>query len=258
MVAQATHRSSSSASSVVTAPPSPVVTIFRGWNERQANSPSAPQGVVAVAGAERAGSVLDERDVLRDGRLELLPGDGPAEEVDGEHRAGARRHRLGDALDPDEERLRIDVGEDGARAAELDNVRGRGERVGGHDHLVARPDADRQQRQVERRRPRRNRDRVCRAHRAAERLLELGDPSSHRQLPAREHPSDRGELGLADVGTRESDRLGSAHVAHAAAPSRARYHAIVRSSPSSSSTRASNPSSDRAFCTFGIRSSTSM
>ncbi len=46
VVAQATDRSSaSSASSVVTAPPSPVVTILRGWNERQASSPSAPQGV---------------------------------------------------------------------------------------------------------------------------------------------------------------------------------------------------------------------
>ena len=227
--------------------------------ERQARQqPERAAGRVAVPGAERAGGVFDERDVLRHGGLELLPGDGPAEEVDGEHRAGARRDRLRDALDPEEERLGIDVDEHGARPAELDHVRGRGERVGGHDHLVARPDADREQGQVERRRPRRDRDRVRRAHRAPERLLELGDPGPHRQLPAREHLGDRGELGLSHVGSRKPDRLGNAHVAHAAAPSRARYQATVRSSPSSSSTRASNPSSDRAFSTFGIRSSTSV
>ena len=31
---------------VVTAPPSPVVTIFLGWNERQPMAPSEPQGLI--------------------------------------------------------------------------------------------------------------------------------------------------------------------------------------------------------------------
>ena len=92
-------------------------------------------------------------------------------------------------------------------------------------------------REVERRRPGRDGDRVGRAHRArASASSNSSTQRPHRQLPAREHLRDRGELGLADVRPREPDRLGNAHVAHAAAPSRARYHAIVRSSPSSSST----------------------
>ena len=37
--------SASSGSSVVTAPPSPVVTILRGWKERQPIAPSEPHGV---------------------------------------------------------------------------------------------------------------------------------------------------------------------------------------------------------------------
>ena len=35
----------SSASLVVTAPPSPVVTTLRGWNERQPAAPSPPHGI---------------------------------------------------------------------------------------------------------------------------------------------------------------------------------------------------------------------
>ena len=63
--------------------------------------------------------------------------------------------------------------------------------------------------------------------------------------------SERGKLGLTHVRPREPDR-----VAHLAPFSR--YHAIVRSSPSSSSIAASNPSSVCAFATFGMRSSTSV
>ena len=140
----------SSASSVVTAPPSPVVTIFRGWNDRQASSPSAPHGVPRYARPERARGVLDEDDVLRHGGLELLPGNRPAEEMDGEHGAGPRRHGLRDELRADEERLGIDVHEHRTCAAELDGVRGRGEGVGGDDHLVAGADAEREEREMDR------------------------------------------------------------------------------------------------------------
>ena len=63
---------------------------------------------------------------------------------------------------------------------------------------------------------------------------------------------------LADVAAEEAAPAGDedAH-AYVSAGLRARYQAIVRSSPSSSSTRASKPSSSRAFSTFGMRSSTS-
>ena len=53
-----------------------------------------------------------------------------------------------------------------------------------------------------------------------------------------------------------ASRIGSRH--GGGAPSFSRYHAIVRSSPSSRSTLASKPSSVRALSMFGIRSSTSM
>ena len=46
---------------------------------------------IAIARAERAGGVLDEHDLLRDGGLQLLPFDRPAEEVDGEHGLRSRR-----------------------------------------------------------------------------------------------------------------------------------------------------------------------
>ena len=46
-------------------------------------------------------------------------------------------------------------------------------------------------------------------------------------------------------------------IAHAIAGVCSLYHAIVRARPSSRSTFASNPSTSRAFSTFGMRSSTS-
>ena len=230
------------------------MTIFRGWNERQASSPSAPHGVPRYARSERARSVLDEDDVLRHRGLELLPGNRPAEEMDGEHGAGTGRHGLRDELRPDEERLGIDVHEHRTCAAELDGVRGRGEGVGGDDHLVTGADAEREQRKVDRGSSGRHADGLGRPDCSRERALERLDLRPHRQLAAGEHVRDRGELGIADVGPGEPDR----RAAHAAAPSRARYHAIVRESPSSSSTSASKPSSDRALSTFGIRSSTSV
>ena len=73
-------------------------------------------------------------------------------------------------------------------------------------------------------------------------------------MPLATTSADGGQLGLADVGPGEPDRLAAAH---AGAAGLARYHAIVRSSPSSSSTFASKPSSSRAFVAFGMRSSTS-
>ena len=62
--------------------------------ERQAGEqPERPAWRPAVARPERAGGVLDEDDVLRHGGLELLPGDRPAEEMDGEHGAGPAASR---------------------------------------------------------------------------------------------------------------------------------------------------------------------
>src|SRR5205085_6119152 len=82
-----------------------------------------------------------------------------------------------------------------------------------------------------------------------EQPLELLDLRAHRQLAGLEHLADLRELLLPDGGLAEAD--------YVSAGLRARYHAIVLSSPSSSSTRAAKPMSSRAFSTFGMRSSTS-
>ena len=66
---------------VVTAPPSPVVTILRGWKLRQPATPSAAARAAAVARTERAGGVLEQRQVGQ-----LVQRQRPAEEVHAEQR----------------------------------------------------------------------------------------------------------------------------------------------------------------------------
>ncbi len=103
---------------------------------------------------------------------------------------------------------------------------------------------------MKRRRPGRDGDRVLGAGGRGEQLLELLDLRAHRQLARLEHRSDLGELLVADVRPGEPD--------YVSAGLRLRYHAIVLSSPSSSSTFAEKSSCSFAFATFGIRSSTSV
>ena len=155
-----------------------------------------------------------------------------------------------DLLEVEIHRNRVDVDQDGPQARESDDVRGRGERVGGDEHLVAGLEPEREDRQVERGGPRGDRDGVLHAARSGEQTLELVDLRAHRQLARLEHGLDLGQLLLAHVRASEAD--------HAAAGFRLRYHAIVRERPSSSSTSASKSSSSRALSTFGIRSSTSV
>ena len=110
----------------------------------------------------------------------------------------------------DVERVRVDVDEHGAGAGELDDVRGRGKRVRGNDHLVTRADAEREDTEVERRGAGRDDRGVRRSDRVRQRALELVDLRAHRELPAREHLGHSSELGLADVRSRQPDRLGQA------------------------------------------------
>ena len=182
-------RSAKPASSVATAPPSPVVTIFRGWKERQPTGPPAARPSLPSR-AERAGGVLDQRQ-----RRQLLEPGRAAEQV---HRraiafvppgsstlAGSRFIVTGSTSTSS-----------GSSADERDHVgRGReGER--GDEHLVARLDAERQHGEVERRRSRRDGDRVLDARRPrASSVLELDDLRPLRQAArTRSTSADRGGL----------------------------------------------------------------
>ena len=137
----------------------------------------------------------------------------------------------------------------GPQSGERDDV-GRGrEGVRRDDHLVPRPEPERQNGHVQRGRSGRDRDGVLDAARLGEEALELGDLRPHRQVPAFEHLRDGLRLLAARVGPGEPD--------HVVAGCRSLYHAIVRARPSSSSTCASKPSSSRALPTFGKRTSTS-
>ena len=89
--------------------------------------------------AEGLRRVLDQRQVEC---LELVERRRPPEQVHGHDRARTRRDPRADVLGVEVERLRIDVGEDGRRAAPGDRL-GRGvERERRADHLVAGPDAE--------------------------------------------------------------------------------------------------------------------
>jgi hypothetical protein len=74
------------------------------------------------------------------------------------------------------------------------SVRSRRKRVRGHDHLVARADPEREDRDMDRGRPGRHRDRMLDLTGAFELGLELGDLLTHGQHPAFEHLGDRGGL----------------------------------------------------------------
>ena len=169
-----------------------------------------------------------------------------------EYRLRPLRHGARDARGVEVERVGIDVDEHRATAAELDGVRRRGKRVRRDDHLVSESDPESHHREMEGRRARRDDNGICRAASTGERALELAHFRAHREHAGRNDLGHGCELGLADVRARETDGL-----VHEPVGRFSRYQSIVRSSPTSSSTVASNPSSSRAFPMFGMRSSTS-
>ena len=178
---------------MVTAPPSPVVTILRGWKLEAAGSTEPAAGTTAVACPQGAGGVLDQRQVGQ-----LLEARGAPEQVHRHDRLRPRRDL--DLRGVDVVRRRVDVGEDGRGAGERNDVRGRGKRVGGDDHLVAGPDPKGEDGEVEGGGARRDRDGVLDLARGGEARLELGDLVAHRQHPALQHLGDRGRLAGAGVG----------------------------------------------------------
>ena len=161
----------------------------------------------AVLRAERAGGVLEEHDLLRHGGLQRLPLDRTPEQMHRHDRARSRRDRGGDGSDVQVEGVGVDVDQHRLRTAQLDGVRRRRERVGGDDHLVARPDLEREEGEMERGGPGRDGCRVRRADGLRDRGLELLDLRAHRELPGANDLRDRCELGVPDVRPREPDRL---------------------------------------------------
>ena len=146
VVAQRRDRVGDRASSfVVTAPPSPVVTILRGWKLRQPSERRAPPHArPRPARAERAGGVLEQRQR----RAAPRAGAGRPKRCTGEDRLRARPDL--DLRRVDVHRLRVDVDEHRPQPGERDDVRGRRERVGGDEHLVARLEPEREHGEMER------------------------------------------------------------------------------------------------------------
>jgi hypothetical protein len=107
-----------------------------------------------------------------------------AREVDGNDRLRLVGDELGDVVGVDVQVGVADVRENGRGAGVNDHVRSRGPGDRSRDHLVARPDADREEREVERGSPGRDREHVLGLNVFGEAPLELGRPWTGRQ-PAR-------------------------------------------------------------------------
>ncbi len=255
--ADRTARSSSS-SPVTTAPPSPVVTIFRGWNERQPATPSEPHGSAAVPCAERAGGVLEQRRSVP-GRRRGSPPRRPAGRTGGRRSrpSSAGRDRVGDQGGVDVRSCR-DRRRRGRRARRRARPRSRSRgrcRRARSPRRRGRPRA-RAGSEVERGRARRDDRGVRGAAGARDRVLERGDLRPHRQHPGR---GDLGDARQPRPRRRRVERGGSA--LGSLMPSRRAASDTRRScarDPRRDRPAPRTRSATRALSTFGMRSSTSV
>ena len=117
----------------------------------------------------------------------------------GEHGLRARRHRLVDLRQVEVEGGGVDVDEHRRRTGEPDDVRGRGEGVGGNDHLVAFPDPERQHGEVKRGGAVRDSDGVLDATGGGDELLQLVHLRPHRQRARLEHGAHLRQLLLPEL-----------------------------------------------------------
>ena len=119
----------------------------------------------------------------------------------------------GDQGGVDVEIALADIAEDGRGAAVLDHVGGRGPGDRARDHLVARADADREQREVERRRAGGDGEHVLGLEVLGHALLEQRRPRAGRQPARAQRLDDGGDLLLPDRGRLEAE-LGATRRAH--------------------------------------------
>ena len=127
---------------------------------------------------------------------------GMAVEVHRHDRRGARGDRRLDGGRVEAEVVGLDVGEDRAGAGERHRVRRGGEAERRDDDLVARPDAEREQRELQ--------GAGARVHRHARAVLDVlgelglerGDLGALREHPGREHAFDGGAFLLPELDPR--------------------------------------------------------
>ena len=227
-------------------PPSPVVIALAGVEAEARDVAQAAGRAALVARTRRARGVLDDG-----GR----PADRCANRRHRRHtgrRDGrGRRHACGVSRPRRSVRIHvvgvgIDVDEHRGRAAVDDGVGGRDPRERGHDHLVARADAEGGEREVQGGRATRRREGVRDVMTAREGFFEAPDDRALREPAALQRLAQC--LPLLVAGRRQRDRRRAA-VVHQASP----RHSSSFRSPSSSGTRASNPISVAARSAEPIR-----
>ena len=204
------NAASKSALDVVSMPPSPVVITLRGWNEKQAMSPTGTTDRLAIPvhadlASGGAGGVFDQRDSVT-AATRRAPRGRMASPSDGrrEWRACAGVTASATQLRIEIVGARLDIDEDRDRSAIADAVGRRDEGMARHDHLVAAADADGQESEMQRRRAARHGAGMGRPDTGGELAFEGGDLRALRH-PAREYdPACR--LGLRFIEDRLGDR----------------------------------------------------
>jgi hypothetical protein len=166
------------------------------------------------------GRVLDNRHAERPQRLEVAR---LARQVHRQDRLCPLRGELGGTGGIEVEVALADVGEDRRRAAMDDHVRRRGPGDRRRDHLVAGADAERDEGEVHRGGPGRERDHVLRLEVLGHAPLELGRARAGRQPARAEGLGDGLDLLLADRRRLEAEwgRAPLGDLAHAAKRTRA-------------------------------------
>ncbi len=174
--------------------------------------PVRAEHVPAITRSQRLACVLDEREpVPVADRAQLGELAGVAVDVDGDDGSRPLRHRSGDGRRIEVQRARIDVGEHGRRSLVDRAVRGRDERVGRRDDLVARADSGRDAEEVQTRRAARDGGCVRCSDSRGECLLEAVDRGAERQPSGPEHVEHELLFPLVEPGFREGDLPRGSH-----------------------------------------------
>ena len=162
--------------------------------------PKPPTWLAVVEGEVRLAGVFDQREVVRLGqRHEAVEIRRVAIEMHRHDRLRARRDGALNGVWVEVIRDGVNVYEDRAGACQQHDVRGGGEAERRGDDLIARADAMRQQRDVQRRRACGDRDGLAHAGHLSEPALERRDTLALRELPRRERITHGVEVFLGNL-----------------------------------------------------------